>query len=105
MDFCEKDPGPHCAISLTETQRRSDTVRSIVNSAVPHDGDGVALLILCMMAGGVVGPAIESVMVSAFGIRVVPIVLCGFALACLGVFSSALRFSPRRSSVAGGELA
>jgi FHS family glucose/mannose:H+ symporter-like MFS transporter len=65
---------------------------------LPHDGDGVALLILCMMAGGVIGPAIESVMVSSFGIRVVPLVLCGFALACLAVFSSALRFSPSRSS-------
>jgi fucose permease len=71
---------------------------------IPHDGDGVALLILCMMAGGVIGPAIESVMVSSFGIRVVPIVLCGFTLACLAVFSSALRFSPRRPPVAGGEL-
>ena len=65
---------------------------------IPHDGDGVALLILCMMAGGVIGPAIESVMVSSFGIRVVPLVLSGFALACLGVFSSALRFSLSRSS-------
>ncbi len=62
---------------------------------IPHDGDGVALLILCMMAGGVIGPAIESVMVSSFGIRVVPLVLCGFALACFGVFASALRFTPR----------
>jgi MFS transporter, FHS family, glucose/mannose:H+ symporter len=65
---------------------------------IPHDGDGVALLILCMMAGGVIGPAIESVMVSSFGIRVVPLVLCGFALACLAVFVSALRFSPTRTT-------
>lgn len=69
---------------------------------IPHDGDGLALLILCMMAGGVIGPAIESVMVSSFGIRVVPIVLCGFALACLAVFSSALRFSPTRTTLADG---
>jgi len=66
---------------------------------IPHDGDGLALLILCMMAGGVIGPAIESVMVSSFGIRVVPIVLCGLALACLAVFSSALRFSALRTSL------
>jgi fucose permease len=68
---------------------------------IPHDGDGVALLILCMMAGGVIGPAIESVAVSAFGIRVVPIVLGAFALACLGVFISALRFSVRQSPSSG----
>ena len=61
---------------------------------IPHDGDGVALLILCMMAGGVIGPAIESVMVSSFGIRVVPVVLCGFALACLAVFRAPFA-SPR----------
>lgn len=65
---------------------------------IPHDGDGLALLILCMMAGGVIGPAIESLMVSSFGIRVVPIVLCAFALACLGIFASALRFTTRRAS-------
>jgi len=56
--------------------------------------DGVALLILCMMSGGVIGPAVESLMVSSFGIRVVPIVLAGFAALTLTTFVSALRFSP-----------
>jgi len=60
----------------------------------PHDDDGVALLILCMMAGGVIGPAIESLMVSSFGIRVVPVVLASFAAITLSAFASALRFSP-----------
>jgi MFS transporter, FHS family, glucose/mannose:H+ symporter len=63
----------------------------------PHDDDGVALLILCMMVGGVIGPAIQSLMVSAFGIHVVPIVLAGFAALTLATFSSALRFSPPQS--------
>ena len=65
----------------------------------PHDGDGVAMLILCMMAGGVIGPAIESLMVSTFGIHVVPLVLGGFALLDFAAFASALRFSPRRDFV------
>jgi len=61
----------------------------------PNDDDGVALLIFCMMAGGVLGPAVESVMVSTFGIRVVPIVLASFAALTLAIFASALRFSPK----------
>lgn len=60
----------------------------------PHDDDGVALLILCMMAGGVIGPAVQSLMVSTFGIHVVPIVLASFAALTLVTFASALRFSP-----------
>ncbi len=59
----------------------------------PNDDDGVALLIFCMMAGGVLGPAVESVMVSTFGIRVVPVVLASFAALTLAIFASALRFS------------
>lgn len=59
----------------------------------PHDDDGVALLILCMMAGGVIGPAVQSLMVSSFGIHVVPAVLASFAALTLGTFASALRFA------------
>ena len=59
----------------------------------PHDDDGVALLILCMMVGGVIGPAIQSLMVSSFGIRAVPLVLATFAAIALVTFASALRFS------------
>jgi fucose permease len=64
----------------------------------PHDDDGVALLILCMMAGGVIGPALQSLMVSTFGIRVVPVVLAAFAALTCATFASALRFSPPQST-------
>ena len=64
----------------------------------PHDDDGVALLILCMMAGGVIGPALQSLMVSAFGIRVVPLVLASFAALTCATFASALRFSPPQTT-------
>jgi len=47
-----------------------------------------------MMAGGVIGPAVQSLMVSSFGIHVVPIVLASFAALTLSTFASALRFSP-----------
>jgi FHS family glucose/mannose:H+ symporter-like MFS transporter len=62
------------------------------SSLCPHDDDGLALLILCMMAGGVIGPAVESLMVSSFGIHVVPVVLAGFAGLTMVAFASALRF-------------
>jgi FHS family glucose/mannose:H+ symporter-like MFS transporter len=58
----------------------------------PGDGDGLATLILFMMAGGILGPAIESLMVSVAGIRAVPLVIAAYALINLGVFTSALRF-------------
>lgn len=60
----------------------------------PHDGDGLALMILFMMAGGVIGPGSESFLVSIFGTHVVPVAISGFALLDLGVFASALRFTP-----------
>jgi len=60
----------------------------------PHDSDGLALMILFMMAGGVIGPGAESLMVSAFSVHVVPLVIAAFALADLAVFASALRFKP-----------
>ncbi|MBW4078706.1 MAG: MFS transporter [Acidobacteria bacterium] len=58
----------------------------------PGDGDGLATLILFMMAGGIVGPAVESLMVSLVGIHVVPIVIATYALLDLGLFASALRY-------------
>ena len=60
----------------------------------PDDGNGLALIILCMMAGGIFGPAAQSVMVAHFGIHAVPIVIASFAILTLGAFGSALRFSP-----------
>jgi MFS transporter, FHS family, glucose/mannose:H+ symporter len=60
----------------------------------PHDSDGLALMILFMMAGGVIGPGAESLMVSTFGIHVVPVVIAAFALVDIAIFASALRFKP-----------
>ena len=60
----------------------------------PHDSDGLAIIILCMMAGGVIGPGTESLMVSLVGIHVVPLVIALFAALNLAVFASALRFRP-----------
>jgi uncharacterized membrane protein len=60
----------------------------------PHDSDGLAVMILFMMVGGVIGPGAESLMVATFGIHVVPTVIAAFALLDLAVFASALRFKP-----------
>lgn len=62
----------------------------------PHDSDGLAMMILFMMAGGVIGPGAESLMVSLVGIHVVPLVVAFFALCDLAVFASARRFQPLR---------
>jgi len=69
----------------------------------PHDSDGLSLLILFMMVGGVAGPAVTSLLVSQFGVRVVPITLATFAALDLAVFLSALRFRPL--VVTGGSVA
>jgi len=60
----------------------------------PHDADGLALMILFMMAGGVIGPGFVSLIVSIAGIHAVPVTIAIFALADLTVFASALRFRP-----------
>jgi fucose permease len=60
----------------------------------PHDSDGLALMILFMMIGGVVGPGAQSLMVSLFGIHAVPLVIVAFSLVDVAVFASALRFRP-----------
>ena len=60
----------------------------------PHDSNGLALLIFCMMAGGIIGPGVESAMVSLAGVHVVPIVIASFATLDLAVFASARRFKP-----------
>lgn len=60
----------------------------------PHDADGLALMILFMMAGGVIGPGAVSLVVSMAGIHAVPVVIAVFALLDLAVFTSALRFKP-----------
>jgi MFS transporter, FHS family, glucose/mannose:H+ symporter len=60
----------------------------------PHDSDGLALIIFCMMSGGIVGPGLESIMVSVFSIHVVPLVIAGLATLTFAVFASARRFAP-----------
>jgi FHS family glucose/mannose:H+ symporter-like MFS transporter len=60
----------------------------------PHDSDGLALMILFMMIGGIIGPGSESLLVSLVGIHVVPAVIASYAILALGVFVSALRFHP-----------
>jgi hypothetical protein len=58
----------------------------------PGDGDGLATLILCMTAGGIIGPAIESLMLSLTGIHAVPLVIAAYAVMDLAVFASIRRF-------------
>jgi fucose permease len=60
----------------------------------PHDSDGLSLLIFVMMMGGVAGPGLVSLLVSHFGVRVVPLTLAGYAALDVAVFFSALRFRP-----------
>jgi len=60
----------------------------------PHDSDGLSLLIIFMMIGGVGGPGAVSLLVSRFGVHVVPLALAGFAAIDLAIFLSALRFQP-----------
>jgi MFS transporter, FHS family, glucose/mannose:H+ symporter len=67
----------------------------------PHDSDGLSMLILFMMIGGVAGPGAISLLVSHFGVHVAPMALAIFAALSLAVFFSALRFRPL--VVAGGE--
>jgi MFS transporter, FHS family, glucose/mannose:H+ symporter len=67
----------------------------------PHDSDGLSLLILFLMIGGVAGPGAISLLVSHFGVHVAPVALAIFAVLSLSVFFSALRFRPL--VVAGSE--
>lgn len=60
----------------------------------PHDSDGLSLLIFIIMIGGVAGPGAVSLLVSHFGVRVVPYTLASYAVLDLAVFLSALRFRP-----------
>lgn len=58
----------------------------------PDDHNGIAWLVLIDMVGGILGSGAESVAVGAFGLRAIPYVAAGFAVLCLAVFASALRF-------------
>jgi fucose permease len=60
---------------------------------VPGDSDGVALIIVFMFAGGVLGPGLESLIVSLSSAALVPLGIAAMALADLCVFASARRFA------------
>jgi fucose permease len=71
----------------------------------PHDSDGLALIILFMMAGGIIGPGAESLMVATFGIHAVSLVIAAFAALDLAAFGYALRFRPLLVAPRGEPLA
>ena len=71
----------------------------------PGDGDGLVILILTMMAGGVIGPALTGVAVSVAGVRAVPVCIAVFAAADFAVFLTARQFrAPPESEARPGEL-
>ncbi len=61
---------------------------------LPHDSDGITILIFAMMAGGVIGPGGVSLLVSHFGVHVIPYAFASFAAIDLAIFASILRFKP-----------
>lgn len=61
---------------------------------VPHDSDGITIILFAMMAGGVIGPGSVSLLVSHFGVHVIPFAFASFAAIDLAVFASILRFAP-----------
>jgi hypothetical protein len=65
---------------------------------LPHDSDGVTIILFAMMAGGVIGPGGVSLLVSHFGIHVVPWSLASIAVIDLAIFTSILRFQPIQTS-------
>jgi fucose permease len=67
----------------------------------PGDADGVAILILTMMAGGVIGPALTGAAVSVAGVRAVPVCVAAFAAADLAVFVVARQFAATPKANAG----
>ena len=60
----------------------------------PGDGDGLAILVLTMMAGGVIGPALTGAAVSVAGVRAVPVCVACLAAADLAVFFVARQYEP-----------
>ena len=58
----------------------------------PHDSDGMSLLILFNMAGGILGPGAIDFLVAHQGVRVVPFAIAVLACVDLALFASVLRF-------------
>ena len=61
---------------------------------LPHDSDGITMMLFAMMAGGVIGPGTVSVLVAHLGVHVIPYAFAAFSLVDLLIFASILRFSP-----------
>ncbi|MGC2484784.1 MAG: MFS transporter [Acidimicrobiales bacterium] len=68
----------------------------------PHDRNGLALIILCMMVGGIIGPGVESLMVSLAGVHAVPVVIVALVALDLATFASASRFVAPRLAAHNG---
>jgi fucose permease len=60
----------------------------------PHDSDGLSLMMVFMLIGGIAGPGAMSLLVSHFGVHVVPTTLAALTVIDLAIFASALRFRP-----------
>ena len=58
----------------------------------PHDSDGMSLLILFNMAGGILGPGAVDLLVAHLGVRDVPFAIASLACVDLALFASVLRF-------------
>jgi fucose permease len=61
---------------------------------VPHDSDGITILMFAMMAGGVIGPGTVSLLVSHVGVGAIPYAFASFAALDLMIFTSIRRFAP-----------
>lgn len=61
---------------------------------LPHDSDGITLILFAMMAGGVIGPGGVSLLVSHVGVGAIPYAFAAFAAIDLAIFASILRFRP-----------
>jgi MFS transporter, FHS family, glucose/mannose:H+ symporter len=61
---------------------------------LPHDSDGVSAIMFAMMAGGIIGPGLVSLLVAHLGVGVIPLVFAGLASVNLAIFASARRFTP-----------
>ena len=61
---------------------------------LPHDSDGVTIILFAMMAGGIIGPGTVSLLVAHMGVHVIPLAFAAFTLIDLAIFASILRFQP-----------
>jgi predicted MFS family arabinose efflux permease len=61
---------------------------------LPHDNDGMSIILFAMMIGGIIGPGGVSVLVAHFGVHVIPYCFATIAGLALLIFASILRFSP-----------